>query len=362
MKILYLINFAGKAGTEKYVENLIDHCSGKPDTECFLCYNVEGELSEKMRARGIKCFRLEMKSPFDFKAAKALADICRENGIDVIHAQFPRENYIALLSKKYYKNPKVIFTAHLIMKQPALWRVFNKIMTRRNACVLAVCPSGADVLKENGVCPDVIKTVYNGIRADSAAVLSDGEKNDLKKSLGIPDGNTVISIMARFSPEKGLDFLADSVALMKTDGVSVVIMGDGDGMADFKKRIADMGISGRFILTGYRNDCPRILAVSDIYVSSSKEEAMSYGTLEAMAAGLPLVLTAVGGNTTLVKEGGDCGLLAEYGDAAAYAEALDRLCADKALREKYGKTALVKTKTIFDHDRLMDRIFEIYND
>ncbi|MBQ7499856.1 MAG: glycosyltransferase [Clostridia bacterium] len=360
MKILYLINYAGKAGTEKYVENLIGHCSGKPDTECFLCYNVAGELSEKCVARGVRCFRLEMRSPFDLKAARALAAICRDNEIDVIHAQFPRENYIALLSKRYYDRPKVIFTAHLIMRQPAVWKIFNRIMTKKNDCVLAVCNAGAEVLRENGVCPDVIRIVYNGIRASEAAILSEEEKAELRSSLGIPDGSTVISIMARFSPEKGLDFLADSVSLMKTADHSVVIMGDGDGMDDFRKRISDLGIADRFILTGYRNDCSRILAVSDIYVSSSKEEAMSYATLEAMAAGLPLVVTDVGGNPTLAEEGGKCGEVVRYGDAAGYAEALDKLCRDPGLRDRYGAVSAEKTKTLFDHDKLMDRIYEIY--
>ena len=360
MRILYLINHAGQGGSEKYVENLTNYFSQKPGTECFLCYNEPGALSDKLSARGIECIRLEMKSPFDFKAAKKLAGICRDYKIDVVHAQFPRENYIALLSKRFYKKPKVMFTAHLIMRQPKIWHIFNKIMTPKNECVFAVCNASADALRANGVCPEVIKTVYNGIDREKIAVLTDNEKKDLRASLGIPVGNIVISIMARFSPEKGLDFLADSVAKLKAQNVSVVIMGDGEGKESFRMRVSDMGIADKFVLTGYRSDCPRILAVSDIYVCSSSEEAMSYSALEAMAQALPLVMTDVGGNPTLVKEGGECGLLAAYGDSEGFAKAVDTLCENEKLRKRFGGIALEKTKTMFDQNKLLDRIFEIY--
>ena len=83
LKILYLINHAGKAGTEKYVLNLVKYLQDK-DAECFFAYNEGGLLSEQMADMGIPFGRIEMKNPFDFKAAKTLAHFCRENKIDII--------------------------------------------------------------------------------------------------------------------------------------------------------------------------------------------------------------------------------------------------------------------------------------
>ena len=104
MKILYLINHAGKAGTEKYVYNLVKRFGGT-ETECYFAFNEAGQLSEQMDDLGIPCFQVEMKNPFDLKAAKKIAAICKANEIDIIHSHYPRENYIAVLSRLFY--PKV---------------------------------------------------------------------------------------------------------------------------------------------------------------------------------------------------------------------------------------------------------------
>ena len=150
MKVLYLINYAGKAGTEKYVENLVEHLHNKK-CECSLCYNIDGPLAEKMREKGINCYQLEMNSPFDTAAAKKLAQICKDNNIDVIHAQYPRENYIAIRSKKYGNKAKVVFTSHLTIYQPLAWMFFNMLYTKKNHCVISVCNEGKDILISNKV-------------------------------------------------------------------------------------------------------------------------------------------------------------------------------------------------------------------
>ena len=103
MNVLYLINFAGKAGTEKYVENLIRIGRGRINP--FFAYNIEGELSQKMKEASVPCLQLEMGWRSAFFAAKKLAAFCRENEVEVIHAQYPRENIIALLSKRYCNRP-----------------------------------------------------------------------------------------------------------------------------------------------------------------------------------------------------------------------------------------------------------------
>ena len=124
MKVLYLINHAGKAGTEKYVYNLVKAYKDKK-CECFFAYNEEGLLLTQMKEENVPCFQFEMKHPFDIKAAKKLAKYLKENEIDVVHAQYPRENYIALLSKLFYKKTKVVFTSHLTIKTHFIWKLTN---------------------------------------------------------------------------------------------------------------------------------------------------------------------------------------------------------------------------------------------
>ena len=128
MNILYLINYAGKAGTEKYVLNLMHILSAQGET-CHLAYNVPGQLSETVSSEGFACFRFEMSTKKAFSAAKKLAGYCRENKIDVIHAQYPMENVIAILSRLFYRKVKVVYTSHLTIYQNTKWKILNRLFT-----------------------------------------------------------------------------------------------------------------------------------------------------------------------------------------------------------------------------------------
>lgn len=358
MKVLYLINFAGKAGTEKYVENLVDHLHpGK--AECGLCYNIDGPLAEKMRARGIPTHQLEMRNPLDLKAAKQLARLCQTEGYDVIHAQYPRENYIALLAKRFGCKAKVVFTSHLIIRQSFLWNLLNRVFTPKNHKIITVCTHGRQVLESNGVAKDRIQIIYNGV--DPAA--APARDRSVLQEFGIPDDAPVISILTRFSEEKGVPFLLRSIAKLKektTIPFRLLLVGSGPDFDRDSQLIPQLGLADTVILTGFRTDTAALLAASDIYLNSSSSEAMSFSILEALNAGLPLVVTDVGGNPELVRTGGDCGLLAPYGDEDAYADAIRTLLEDVTLREAYSAAARAKVKNEFDLHKLLDEVYQTY--
>ena len=358
MKILYLINYAGSGGSERYVELLARYYHGSK-AECGLCYNIDGPLVEKMKAMGIPVYQLPMKSPLDLGAAKKLAKICREEAYDVIHAQYPRENDIAILSKNFGCKAKVVFTSHLIMEQPSLWRVLNRIFTPKNHAVLTVCTYGRQVLERGGVAKDKIRIVFNGVDAAAAPA----RDRSVLKEFGIGDDEKVITILTRFSEEKGVPFLLCAIAKLKEQTAvpfRLLLVGTGPDFDRDKELVPQLGIADKVVLTGFRSDTARLLAASDIYLNSSSSEAMSFAILEALGAGLPLVLTDVGGNPELVNTGAVSGLLAPYGDEKAYANAIRTLLEDDSLRSRFSEAAYAKAKTDFDLYHLLDKLFEIY--
>ena len=358
MKILYLINYAGSGGSERYVELLARYYHGSKAT-CGLCYNIDGPLVEKMKELDIPVYQLPMKSIADISAAKKLAKIVKDGEYDVIHAQYPRENYIAILAKLFGCKAKIIFTSHLISEQPPVWRMLNRIFTPHDHAVLTVCTYGKEVLERGGVAKDKIRIVFNGVDAPAAPQ----RDRSVLKEFGIGDEEKVITILTRFSEEKGVPFLLRSIAKLKaqtTVPFRLLLVGTGPDFDRDKALVPELGIEDKVVLTGFRTDTARLLAASDIYLNSSSSEAMSFAILEALGAGLPLVLTNVGGNPELVNTGEICGLLAPYGDENAYAGAIAKLLEDDALRSRCAAAARAKAEGEFDLYTLLDKLFEIY--
>lgn len=358
MKVLYLINYAGSGGSERYVELLARYYHNNK-CSCGLCCNIDGPLVEKIEELDIPVYRLPMKNILDLSAAKKLAKLCRKEGYDVIHAQYPRENTIAILSRCFGCKAKIVFTSHLILEQPPVWRLLNRFFTPKNHAVLTVCTYGRQVLERGGVAKDKIRIIFNGVDAASVP----GRDRSVLREFGIGDEELVLTILTRFSEEKGVPFLLRSIAKLKEQTsipFRLLLVGTGPDFDRDKALIPRLGIEDKVILTGFRSDTAALLAASDIYLNSSSSEAMSFAVLEALGAGLPLVLTDVGGNPELVNTGGVSGLLVPYGDEAGYAGAIRILLEDEALRSRFALAARAKAGREFDLYRLLDRIFEIY--
>ncbi len=358
MKVLYLINHAGKAGTEKYVYNLVRAYNGRR-CDCFFAYNEEGQLSQQMRELNIKSFKIEMKNPFDLKAAKELAKICRQNDIDIIHTQYPRENYIAILSRMFYKKVKVIYTCHLTLKTNFCWKITNKLLIPHEEKIISVCNNGKELLVSNGVSPKKIDVIFNGVFP------KEREKNDdIRKELNIDDDTFVITTLARYHIAKGLDYFVKSIKeldkIIKRRYV-VLIAGEGELFDEIKELIADLGMKDKILQLGFRRDSEKILMGSDLFVNSAKcYEALSFAILEALENALPVVATNVGGNGDIINDKTDCGFIVEYGDEKQMARAIAKIAQDKELYERFSKNARKTVQERFNLNILLDDIYKEY--
>jgi len=154
----------------------------------------------------------------------------------------------------------------------------------------------------------------------------------LAAELGLPDGAPLVLTVSRIAPQKDLDVLVDAAVAVHrvTAGRSPgwLVAGDGDPalLAARACRAAAGGAAVRFL--GHRDDVPALLALADVFVLASRWEARSLAVQEAMAAGLPIVVTRVGGLPDLV---GDAGLTVPVRSPDALAAAVARLCADPGL-------------------------------
>ncbi len=357
MNILYIMNYAGNGGSEKYVRMVAEYMLALKHKIHFM-YNHPGALRDEMEAMGIKPVKLEMKNPFDTKAAGAVAEYCRKHKIDIIHTQYQRENYIALLAKKKYK-VGVIYTSHIVLRNNFVWKIMNSFMNKNNDAIIAVCEMIRDLLIQNKMPKDKITTVYNGVVLKEGAVKTQKVRNEFN----IHPDEFVFVTLARMSKEKGIPFLLE--ALNRLKGLThlpfkLLLAGDGEEMAVCQNYVKENNLDDRVIFMGYRTDTEDILAAGDCFINSSSSEAMSFAILEAMSMSLPLILTAVGGNTEIIGEKAADGILVNYGDVQALSDAMLKMMTDQAYREICSNSSLNTVIALFSVEQQLSQTLNIY--
>ena len=351
MNILYLINHAGKGGSEKYVKNMAEYAIAQGD-DIFFIYNEDGQLTEQMKVLSKDISQLQMDSPTDLNAAKKLSLYCTLHGIDVIHTQFARENYIAVLSKTLYGNKsKIVHTCHINTPNNLVWKTMNKLLMGKNDKIIAVCNSVKDLLIKNNYPADKILLVHNGV----------SYREDFVRKVRDDDRVKFISLM-RFSEEKGVHFLLESAKQLLDEGVEFCLTMAGDGpLYDEACAFAlANGLSDVVSLPGYRSDVQELLAESDCFINASSSEALSFAILEAMESELCVIATDVGGNPDIVNEHTRCGMLVPYDDTMEMAKAMKYMMQNKEEREQMAKNAREVVKSTFSIDKLMKTTYNVY--
>ena len=316
---------------------------------------------ERLEALGVTCRRIEMRRRFDFRAARELAALCKEWDIDLVHCHYLREHYTALLAKKYNPHIRVIYTNHFVMANDAVTRLSNRWMDKRQDQMIAVCNRGKEQLIRNGWSGDRIQVIFNSV--DPAVWAGDRSESTLRQELGLSDDRFVMLCASRFAEDKGHKYLIDSVKRLTTITdvpFTLVLAGDGPLLEPAKAQVKELGLEDCVKFIGFRKDIKNLYKGSDLYVNSSEHEALSYLIIEAMAAGLPVIATDMGGNRDIVNDEAGCGLLVKYDDPVSMSDAMKRLMEDKELLESCRQGALRTIDEKFEIHKWMDKTFAAY--
>src|SRR5699024_1112756 len=165
-----------------------------------------------------------------------------------------------------------------------------------------------------------------------------------------PAGSSVVGRVGRLNAVKAFADLLQAVARVQSSDTGpaprLVIVGSGPEQAALEQLVHELGIAERVWLAGERDDVPQLLQAMDVYVCSSIAEGMALTLLEAMASGLPVSATQVGGNPELVLAQ-ETGLLVPASDAGALADAIETLVADPELRREQGQAGRQRAQACF---------------
>ncbi|MCA1031420.1 glycosyltransferase [Bacillus timonensis] len=323
-KLLYMLNYPGKGGTEKYVLDLI---SAVGPSQCVFVYSEEGPGIEHFKQLGIPTYKVNMKGPFDLAAAKALKEIIKKENVDVVHAQFLRENYIALLARFLGAKVKVVWTYHVDVPMNAVIRAFNRFFTRENEAIIAVSQFMKKQLTSKGVSNKKVQVIYNGI------------EDQFHSSRPLQD-QAVLAVIGRLREEKGHAFLLKSLYKLQELHPHLPwvchIYGEGPAYDELKGLIEELQLQGRVELKGFSSDKQTLYGESDLIIIPSQNESLSYVAIEALSFQKGVIATNVGGLPEVIKDR-ETGLLVQYGDIEKMAESIHELITNRETYEKLSK-------------------------
>jgi glycosyltransferase involved in cell wall biosynthesis len=216
-------------------------------------------------------------------------------------------------------------------------RAVERCWHRAMHAVLGNSRGVVDQLRMEGIAPERLGLVYNGI-VDRPFAIS-GAQDANRARLGLPPAALVMCIVANLIPYKGHRDLIDALALaaprLPVDWCLLVVGRDNGIGPALQQQARRFGLQSKIVFLGGRDDIAAILSVSDIGILCSHEEGFSNAILEGMAAGLPMVVTQVGGNAEAVIDG-ETGLVVPPRDTESLATAILRLANDPSLRARFG--------------------------
>ncbi len=197
------------------------------------------------------------------------------------------------------------------------------------------------------------EVIVNGVDLNSYDIPATG---DIRKSFNIDDSEIILLHVGRLVDVKRQDLMVQAVSCIDNKvSFKLLIAGDGPNYAVLQNQINEADLQNKVILLGHREDVKELLASSDCFILVSDSEGLSCSLLEAMAAGLPAVVTNVGGNAELVQSGVN-GFVIDKGDCAALVSSVEKIVMQEKLRNMMSE----KTKEIVNRSYSIDKTIESY--
>lgn len=258
---------------------------------------------------------------------------------DVLHAYLPLVNFMGSLAGRAAGVRKIITSRRALgtyqdchPNQKVFYRLANALSDRVTVNSDAVW---RDVVCRDGIAPEKLELIRNGLDVGRFS-RQEGGRDAARESLGLSRDEFGIIKVANLIPYKGHADLIYALpkVLEKWSNAKLFLVGEDRGIqADLERLAFSLGVSDRVHFLGQRNDVPLLLMAMDLYVMASHEEGSSNALLEAMAAGLPIVATDVGGNREALDDG-LAGMLVPPHDPGALSCAIEKLLDDEVLRSQ----------------------------
>jgi glycosyltransferase involved in cell wall biosynthesis len=358
VRVMQVLPDFGIGGGQWMAAHLMGHmnCNWFDVTAVSLYPSRETAIEKRLIKQGVSLRFIDKRVGFDPRVYPRIDFVIRELKPHIIHTHLYVLPYVfplALLRRV----PVQIHTVHSLA-----WKETNLQWLYRIAFKSAVVPVAiasavlCSITQAYGVAAPLIP---NGIPIGDC-MMSDESRRDWRSCAGFSQGDVLLVCVARLSESKNHGFLIDTFSRLESrKNVHLLLVGDGPLRSPLEAQVCERELKNRVHFLGNRRDVAQILQASDVFVLASRREGNPLSVMEAMAAGRPVIATAVGGVPELVVDG-ETGRLIPSGDIVSLANAIDSLVENPEIRQSMGRAAEKRAQAMFDIQLMATAYQELY--
>lgn len=328
--------------------------------EALLVLPKGSAICEHARTLGLDVAEIPFRGDLDLTLIPRLCRLVRTHKPDVVHLHSRRgADLLGGIAARRSRVPAVILSRRV--DNPVKRGMLSRLKYGR-LCdhIIAISHGIVRALIEGGVDPQKITCVHSA--TDVKAYQKSGREDEVRSELGIGPEELVVAIAAQLIERKGHRFLFQAVPeiLRSSPNTKFLILGEGALESGLKGLASELGIAEHTIFAGFRNDMPDILSIVDVLVHPATMEGLGVAILQAMAAGIPVVASGVGGIPEAVRDGVN-GFLVPPRDSEAIAAGVMRLLNDPHLRRDFGEAGRLIAEEEFSVEAMVKGVLEVYH-
>ena len=361
-RVLHLITSFEIGGTERQAVELLKRLDGERYDIRLAVLRNDGPLYKEIESLFPNVPEFPLTSFYDANAVKQLRrlrQLLLREKINILHAHDFYSSFIGAAAARLSGVRVIASQRHLKLSDRAAHRLGTRLIHRLAHRILVNSLAIRDYVVANDRAPvHKIDVVRNGVVPVTQSVSHRGQ---LCRELGIAADTTLIGMVARLQPVKGHRFFIDAAAkILKSRGdVHFVLVGDGPLKSEIEQQVRRLGLAGHAHFLGDRRDAPHLIAAFDLLVLASLHEGLPNAVMEAMAAGVPVVATPVGGTKELIIDS-ETGYFAAPGDSAALANRILFALGDQEHRSTIIRSARRRISIEYGIERMVQSVEALY--
>lgn len=339
-----------------------------------LACNIIKPINPQLLQRGCRVFDIEFqRSPLKIDNLVAFRKIKRlvlNEGYDLIHVHTPVASFLTRLACRNIPNISVLYTAHGFhffkgapLKNWLLYYPAERLAARWTDAIITINKEDYNIANKMKLRKP--KSIYkvHGVGIDLCKFSSPTleEKTKLRIEYRFNNDDFILFYAAELNYNKHQDLLINVINLLKVKipNIKLLLAGNGISRGQYEEQTKKLGLQANVKFLGFRKDIPALLKISDIAVASSRREGLPVNVIEAMAVGLPLVITNCRGQRDLVSNGQN-GYLVDINDIKGFAHAIIKLYQSQETRQKFGKKNIEHSKK-YSLDKVVKEMEDIYS-